>query len=201
MRITRLEIDQQTARLTIDIQYARLHVEHPHRRMKIESQSPEMTVERETPEVLLDLRGLKSNTGLKTYDQLISDAADKAKNHALSAVRDTVNKSKFLADITVGGNRIGQAAKSEMLTAVEPDMGHSRVPPGTVKMDGDPGSLQIQWSGYDLSIDWEGELGPEIYVEPPYSVEVDIAREPYIRISVSEIDIPNPAGRAINAEV
>ncbi|SMC35565.1 DUF6470 family protein [Papillibacter cinnamivorans] len=201
MKITKLEIEQQSALISVDVQNARLHVESPQRRMKIENNPPEMSVTRQDPEVLLDLSSLKENTGLKTYDQLISDAAAKAKTEALVAVRDTVNESRFIADTAAGGNRIGRTAKDEMLSPSDPDMGHSPVPPGAVEMDGDPGTLDIQWSGYDFSIDWEGELSPEIYVEPPYSVEVEIAREPSIRISVSELDIPNPAGRKIDAEV
>lgn len=201
MKVTRLEIEQQRAEITIDITNARLHVDMPKQSMEITSRSPEMTTHLESPEVLLDLTELKANTGLKTYAQLIKDAAAKANTSALQGIREIVNTAEYVSNIAAPGNKIGMIARDKMLRVTEPDMGRSRVPPGPVKMKGHPGKLEVDWSDHEFSIDWNGKCTPEIYVEPPCSVEVEISTRPYISITVKEEYIPAAAGRNVNTEV
>jgi hypothetical protein len=201
MKVARLEIEQQRAEITIDIVNARLHVEMPEQDMDITSKPAEMFTECEDPEVILDLTELKANTGLKTYDQLLSEAATKASGKALQSIKDIVNTAAFVGDVAIHGNKIGKMAREKMLRMIEPDMGRSPVPPGPVKMKGYPGKLEIDWSKHEFYIDWIGKTMPEIYVEPPCSVEVEISTKPYIRISVKEIYIPASSGRNVNTEV
>jgi hypothetical protein len=197
----KINIEQQMAQIDIDIQQAKLHLEMPNRRMEINQKRPEMTVYREAPEVELDMSELKANTGRKTYDQLITEAAQNAKTEARQVVKDIVNESKYVGDVTIHGNKVAAAAKDKMLETPAPAMGHNPVPPGAVDMDGNPGKLEIEWSGYELSIDWTGECMPEVTVEPPCSVDVEISRPPSVRISVTEVYIPASSGRNVNTEV
>jgi hypothetical protein len=189
------------AQIDIRIQQARLHLEMPDRRMEIVSKRPEMRAFQEKPEVELDMDELKANMGLKTYDQMITEAAYNARTEARQGIRETVSQSKFIGDVTINGNKIAMVARDKMLEYSEPQMGHSPVPPGAVDMDGKPGTLEIEWSGYELSIDWSGEFMPEITVEPPSSVDVEISRPPRVKISVTEVYIPATSGRNVNTEV
>jgi hypothetical protein len=200
MRVMRINIEQQRAQIDIDIQNARLQLKMPDRRMEIRHIQPEMAVASEAPEVRLDMDELKANTGLKNNDQLLAEAVQKAKAEARQGVRDIVNLSDFLGDVTVQGNKVAMAAKDQMLAYQNPDMGRSPVPPG-VEMDGKPGKLEIEWTDHDLSIDWTGDYMPEFYVEPPCSVNVEISRPPSVKISVEEVYIPASSGRNVNTEV
>jgi hypothetical protein len=195
----RINIEQQRAQIDIDIQQAKLRLRMPERQMEISQVRPEMTVSREEPEVRLDMDGLKANMGLKTNDQLLTDAVRKAEAEARQGVRDIVNLSDFLGDVTVEGNRIAIAAKDQLLAYQSPDMGRSPVPPN-VEMDGKPGKLEIEWTDSQLSIDWTGDFMPEFYVEPPCSVNVEISQPPSVKISVEEVYIPAASGRNVNTE-
>ena len=201
MRVMRINIEQQLAQIDIKTQQAQLRVEMPDRRMEISQQRPVMTTRRGKSEVKLDMDELKSNTGRKPFDQLMAESAQSAKAEARQGVSDIVNQSKFIGDVTINGNKVAMAAKDKMLRYIEPDMGRSPGPPAAVKMEGKPGKLEIEWSDYELSIDWIGECTPEVYVEPPCSVDVEISREPSVKISVTELDIPASSGRNINTEV
>lgn len=173
----------------------------PKRRMEITHKRPEMTINREKAEVTLDMSALKANIGLKTFDQLTAEAAVNAQATVRRSIAETVSTSDYISDVTVHSNKVADVARNKMLEFNEPVMGHNPVPPGPVKMEGNPGGFEIEWSGYDVSIDWVGGTMPEVYVEPPCSVEVEISKEPRVHISVTEIYIPASEGRNINTEV
>ena len=200
MKLVRLDIEQQRAQLDIDIVQARLHVEMPDRRMQIEQKPPEMTATSENPEVTLDMDSFKANIGLKTYEQLTAMAAVNAQSDATQGIKDIVNQAKSIGDVTSRGNEVGRWMKNQMLEAQDPEMGHSPVPPGALKMYGKPGMHEIEFSDYELSIDWVGANTPEIYVEPPSSVNVELSTQPELNITVSEVEIPASSGRHLNTE-
>ncbi|MGI5970204.1 MAG: DUF6470 family protein [Oscillospiraceae bacterium] len=199
MRVLRLNIEQQMAQIDVDIQNARLHLKTPERRLLIENKRPEMKAEYEKPSIELDMEEFKANLGLKSYSQLTAEAAQRAMADARRGIREIVNQSEYLSDVTKNGNKVGHLAKREMLEYKEPEMGHSLVP-ATVKMDGRPGKLEIEWTGYELSIDLVGDIMPEFYVEPPCSVNVEISTPPRVEISVTEVYIPPSSGRNVNKE-
>lgn len=201
MKLMRLEIEQQRAQLNIDIQQAQLRVEMPERRMEISQTRPEMTTHFEQPDVELNMDALKENTGLQNYDVLTAQAAAAAHAKAQQGIRAIVSQSEYLGDVTTPGNKVAALMKDQMLEFKDPDMGHSPVPPGAVEMKGKPGSLEIEWSDFELTIDWVGENKPEVYLEPPSSVDVEISTRPEVKISVSEVYIPTASGRNLNTEV
>ncbi len=200
MKVMRLEIEQQRAQIDIDIQNARLHVNMPKQRMEINQERPEMTVNYENPDVELDMDAFKANIGLKNYDQLTAEAAANAKATAQQGVKEIVSRSNYIGDVTIPGNKVAAAAKDKMLEVKAPQMGRSPVPPG-IDMYGKPGTVEIEFSDYELSIDWVGENKPEIYVEPPSSVDVELSTQPDVKISVQEVYIPASSGRNLNTEV
>jgi hypothetical protein len=201
MKLMRLEIEQQRAQINIDIQQARIRVDMPERRIEINQTRPEMTTHFEQPDVELNMDALKANIGLQNYDVLTAQAAAAAHAKAQQGIREIVSRTDYVSDVTIPGNKVATLAKDQMLAYQDPDMGHSRVPPEAVEMEGKPGSLSIEWSDYDLSIDLVGENAPEIYLEPPSSVDVEISTRPDVKISVSEVYIPTAAGRNLNTEV
>lgn len=201
MKVMRLSIEQHRAQINIEIQRAQLHVERPDRYMEIIHERPEMTVSLENAEVELDMDELKANIGLKTYGQLTAQAAADARAHANREIKEIVRTSKYIGDVTIHDNKVAKVAKDKMLEYHDPHMGRSPVPPGAVEMDGKPGTIEINWSSYELSIDWVGEYMPEVYVKPTGSVNVEISTQPSVKISVSEVYIPALSGRNVNTEV
>ena len=201
MRVMRLEIEQQRAQIDINIQPAQLHIEMPDRSMEINQKRPEMTARREQAGVELDMEEHKVNMGLKNYKQMTAAATADALASAQQGIREIVSTSKHLGDVTAHGNKVAAVVKDKMLEFSDPKMGHSPIPPGAVEMDGKPGTLEINWSDYDLSIDWSGECVPEISVEPQNSVDVELSTQPSVKMSASEVYIPASTGRNVNTEV
>lgn len=201
MKIARLEIEQQSAQLNIRVQNAQLHMEQPDRRMEIDQKLPDMAVTRSDGEVVLDLTAFKSNLGLKNFDELNREAAEQARTDALQAIRQTVNNAFFVGDPTKGPRRLAGRIRNEMLQPWRPAPKSDPVPDGDVGMDGVPGTLQIKWDTGDLNIEWNGDAFPDIYVEPPCSVEISLMQRPYVKISVVMDSIPSPAGRQVNTQV
>ncbi len=200
MKVMRVEIEQQRAQIKIETQQAQLRVEMPDRRMEITQTRPEMTVHRNNPEIELDMDDFKANIGLKTYDQLIAEAAASARIEARQGTQEIVRTSKYIGDVTIHSNKVAEVSSDQMLEFSDPDMGHNPIPPGAVEMAGKPGTLEIEWSGFEVSIDWVGDSMPEIYVEPPCSVNVEISTQPFIKISASEVYIPASSGRNVNTK-
>jgi len=195
-----LEIDQRMAKIGIEVQQAQLHVEMPDQSMEINWEPPKMTINHKSGDVDLNMDEFKSNLGLKNYDELIDDAASEAFTTAAEATKDIVNTAAFVGDVSIGGqNKVGEAAKNKMLEYIDTNTGRSSVPPN-ITMDGHPGSLEIEWTKGELSVDFEGGGMAEVYVEPPCSVEVQLAERPYVRVSLAEESIPPASGRKVSLQ-
>lgn len=200
MKITRLEIEQQRAEISIETQKAQLHVEMPDRRLKISSEVPQMTVHREDGSIELDMDEFKSNLGLKNYDVLTKDAVSKAYQESAQGIRDIVNNAAFVGDPSINGNKVAMAAKDKMLESVDISTGRSSVPP-KIEMEGNPGSLEINWTKGDVSIELEGKGQLDVYAEPPCSVEIELSQHPIVRVALVEESIPSAVGRSVSTKI
>jgi hypothetical protein len=130
------------------------------------------------------------------FDELSRDASAQAHADALEAIRDSVNVSNYMGDPAIQGvNKVGSLIKEDMLEPEDPAPDVSPVP-ARIDMDGEPGTMEIEWSDRELSIEWEGGGMPQVYVDPPYSVDGYMKEKPYVRISVSEESIPGPSGES-----
>ncbi len=200
MKVVRLEIEQQRAEINVEIQRAQLHVEMPDRKMDIEQVSPEMEVRRENGEVRIDMDAFRSNLGLKSTGELTREAAARARAESLRGIRESVNTAAFVGDVTISGDKIGMAARDKLLEFKDPSPGRSPVPPST-DMTGIPGETEIEWSRGDLSIEWEGAVMPEVYVEPPGSVEVSLSERASVSVTLVEESIPPASGRNVSVQI
>lgn len=201
MEIPKIHIEQQPAKIDIEIQRAQIHMEMPQREMHVEWEKPQMEVTRTQGDVELDMEDFKDNLGLKDYDQLNSEAVSQAKAEAIAGVRDIVSKAGFIGDVTNPGPKVGQYARQELLTPEQPPGGgHSAVPPD-IGMKGQPGKTEFQWTRGEMHIEWEGGGMPELYVEPPWSVEVELEQRAAVKVALDAESLPEPAGRNVNEHV
>jgi hypothetical protein len=201
MDTARLQIEQQRAQIQIDIQQAQLHVESEPRRMVVHREPPEMIVHREEGEVRLDMEDFKSRIGLKTYDEWNKDAAAEAHAKTLQSIREQVNEAAYVADVSLSGqNRIANLIKENMLEPKDPSLNIGPVP-AEIDMEGDPGKMKIEWSDSELSIEWEGGGPPQVYLDPPHSIDIYMEERPYVSVSVVRENGPKPSGRNIDTTV
>lgn len=200
MKVQRLQIEQQMAQIRIDSKLANLSIEAPHRRMRITRQDAQMTVQREAPDVELDMQDFRNKNGIKDIKAFMDDNTAKAYRQADQGIRETARDGDFVGTLPGSGSSIGRLAKSKLLEADMPEMNSGQVPYGPVKMKGDIGALAIDWSSHDLKIEWDDYQAPQITVEPKASVDVSVAREPYLEFTVVEQAIPPEKGTAVDAE-
>jgi hypothetical protein len=202
MKVRRLQIEQQMAQLQIDSRFARISIESKIRRMRIEQQNAQMTVQREDPKIELDLEAFKDNIGLKEISTLTQESAARAHELAKQGIRETVSNGNYVGTLPSHGNSIAQIAMQNMLKPSAPQTNRSSVPDGAVKMKGNPGDFNIDWSRNDITISWDQYEIPVITVEPPPPyVTIALAQKPALEFSVVEQSIPPETGNSVDMKV
>jgi hypothetical protein len=202
MKIRRLQIEHQMAQIRIDSQMARISIETQVRGMRIEQQHAQMKVERGNPEIELDLTAFKENIGIKSISTIAQESAARAQSQAEQGIRETVQNGRFVATLPSSGNPIAQVARQKMLRVPASRMNSGAVPDGAVKMKGNPGELNINWTKNDLKIKWDEFQTPVITVEPkPPYVTVDLEKKPALEFTVVEQAYPPESGSTFDKEV
>lgn len=185
MRLQRLEIEQQMAVLRIETTNAQLHVEMPDRTMSIEYTPSEMTTTHEDPELLIESKGFKHTLKMDDIFTYSGQNEAKAKGEYEKGVKRTAQDGDYVANTKIRGNRLAQIQKRKILERKAMRMNSGKVPEDAMTIKGRPGKLKIDWSRHEVDITWEGNTFPQIYVDPPYAVEVYLDEKPYIRISLA----------------
>ncbi len=201
MKVRRVQIEQQRAQLKIDSQMASLSIDMPIRRMKVEQRSAEMSVETEPARVKLDMEDFKNKIGIKSIYKLIDESSAQAIAHASEAIKEISNDGYFVGALPSNGNPIAELNRMKMLKVEEPKLYNGNVPDGTIKMEGTPGDIQIDWSSHEVKIIWDEYQTPSITVEPKASVNVELSPKPSIEFTVVEQTIPKESGRIVDTEV
>ncbi|MGE4354054.1 MAG: DUF6470 family protein [Oscillospiraceae bacterium] len=199
MKIQRLQIEQQFIQIGVDSQFAALSISIPTRRMKISRQDAEMDINRQSPDISLDMQDFRNNNGIKDIEAFSEEYTTKAFEHVSRSIRRLASDGDFMGALPSKGNKIAELAKNRMLESHAPQMNSGDVPYGAIKMKGDPGSFNIDWTSHDVKIQWDDYQTPKIIVEPKASVDVYVAREPLIEYTVIEQTIPAESGREIDA--
>jgi hypothetical protein len=202
MKVRRLQIEHQMAQLQIDSRFARISIESKIRRMRIEQLNAQMTVNRENPKIELDLEAFKDNIGLKEIGTLTHESAARARELAKQGIREMVRNGNYVGTLPSHGNAIAQVAMQEMLKSTVPQMGSGAVPDGAVKMKGNPGDFNIDWSRNDITISWDQYQIPVITVEPPPPyVTIALAQKPALEFTIVEQSYPPETGSSVDMKV
>ncbi|NCB50712.1 MAG: hypothetical protein EOM54_02345 [Clostridia bacterium] len=201
MKVQRIQIEQQMVKLEINSRLASISVDAPRRRMKIERQDAQLSIEREAPDIEIDMQDFRDNCGQKDIGSFMGEITAKAQSNARRSIQEKASDGDFVGALPGSGNSIGRLAKSKLLEVDPPVMNSGRVPYGAVKMKGNIGDIDINWSRHDIRIEWDDFQTPQITVEPKASVDINVAQEPYLEFTVVEESIPAEKGTAIDAAV
>ncbi|MPM09135.1 hypothetical protein SDC9_55451 [bioreactor metagenome] len=200
MKVQRLQITHQMAKIFVESQRASLSIETKKRQMNTKTQPAQMSVEKENPKVKLDLESFRDNIGLKSYRTLTAESAAQAQANVKQYIEGINADADFIGTLPSKGNAVAQAALSKMLQSKVPEMNSGDVPDGAIKMEGNPGTIKINWSKHDLKIIWDNFQSPVITVEPKASVKINMVQEPSVQYSVVELTIPPESGGNIDTE-
>ena len=202
MKVDRLKIEQQFAQIQINSTMAGLSIETHRRGMRVEHQRARMSVERTPGSVKLDMKSYYRNIGLESAAEYTDNNVRQAYSDAQQGIQRIVSEGNQIGTLPGNGKQIAQVASNRMIqnTLTNNQSGGS-VPAGAIKMEGDPGSLNINWQRYDMRISWDPFESPSITVEPKPSVRIEMLQEPKVEISVVEDYIELETGKNIDTEI
>jgi hypothetical protein len=198
MKVQRLQIEQQMAKIDIESTKPVLKIDMPKREMQIVTKNAEMTLNMEQGGVEIDMTAFRNNMGVRSLSDFSSKNIADAKAGVEQRRREYTAEGDLIAALPSNGNSIAQVALSHVLAADMPEMNSGKVPEKPVKVSGQPGKIDINWSKSDVVIKWGKYEPPEITVEPKASVNIELAQEPIVECKVVEMEIPPETGRMID---
>jgi len=202
MSIKRLNIDQQFAEIGVRSTPAKMNISLPRMQMRIRTETPQMQIDRKAPSFKVNRRKINNESGLAGSLELSKTFRNKGRQAALRGAKQAKDDGNFLANHRIPGDKVvPQLAKNKaMARAQKPDFNVGLMPAGSPEVTWDKGHMRVNWSKHSVVIDWDGEYMPELTIDPKYSVEVFLRKQPYFRVFVEEAVSPG-AGRYIDHAV
>ena len=197
--ISRLIIEQQVARIGIETTNAQLSIHTPRPQMAIESVPAQMSIDRENPSFEVDWEAVRAESGLRSPVNLSKYVRDTSRNKAMQSIGQSARDGDFLGDVTQPGNRVAQLAKSKTKNRTQTEINLGLMPKHRPNIQWNPGHVNVSWSRHRLIVEWDTEFMPVFVVDPPYSVEIFLTQQPYIRVSIAEGEAsPYEPGKAVD---
>jgi len=201
--LQKLLIDQQLAEIGLKITPAKMHISTPQMVMRIKSEAPQMKIESKTPTFKVNRKKINSESGLKPPSEFTKAFRDEGISGALRGAKTAGKDGDFIGDARIQGNRIAKLSRSKTLAAAtrKKQLDLALMPEHSPEFAWDKGYLRINWSKHSIVIDWDGEYMPRLTVDPKYSVEVFLRKEPYFRVKVKDMIDPNSPGRYVDQAI
>ena len=202
MSIKRLNIDQQFAEIGVRSTPAKMNISMPRMQMRISTETPQMQIDRKAPTFKVNRKKINDSSGLKAPLELAKTYRDRGRQAALRGARQAKDDGNYIANPKIPGDKaIPQLAKNKASARLQkPDYNVGLMPASSPEVVWDKGYMRVNWSKHSVVIDWDGEYMPEMTVDPKYSVEVFLRKQPYFRVFVEEAVSPG-AGRYIDHAV
>ena len=125
---------------------AKLDMQQPKADVNITQTPAKMNVQQEDAKVRIDQSQARADVGLKTITQLNDEFAQGGEQAVLEYISKTAQEGDMLASIENGGNAIADIARQNSVKD-RPDFNIDFIPRyGSVKIDVEPGKLDINWT-------------------------------------------------------
>lgn len=125
---------------------AKLDIEQPKADMQITQTPAKMEVQQEDAKVRIDQSEAFADAGMKSITQLNREFAQEGQQAVLEYISKTSQEGDMLGAIENGGNAIADIARQNSIKG-RPDFNITFIPKyGSVKIDVDPGRLDINWT-------------------------------------------------------
>ena len=201
--ISQITIIQQLAEIGVRITPGQMHIQRQQMKMNIESEMPEMEIEHKNPSFKVNRKKINSESGLKPPDVLSKEFRDKGKDDALTGIKTAVEDGNFLGDVTMPGDRVGKLAHKKTLSSLlkKKETNIGLMPKSSPEIVWERGYIRINWSKHSILIDWDGDYMPKVTIDPKYSIEVYLRKEPYFKIIVNAPEDPGRPGRFVDKAI
>jgi hypothetical protein len=145
MNFPQIRMQSTFGQIEINTQRAQLQMEQPPATLSIEQPPAQMEVEKIPPRLTIDQTRARADVEIKSAPQTIEDTAQQAREDVLEGIARRSQEGDAMMNIENGGNAIAQLAKQHKVLP-EHEFGIGWIPSvGSVRMDYDPGRLDIHW--------------------------------------------------------
>jgi hypothetical protein len=183
MNFPQITMHSTYGQIEINTQNASLTIEQPPVDLSIEQPKAEMTVNRIPSKLTIDQSKARADVDLKSARQRIEDAAQQGQQSVAQGIARRAQEGEELMKIENGGNPIAQQAKQHNLIP-EQEFGLGCVPSlGSVKIDYDPGQLNINWTTHKSIINSQSHK-PIINFYPG-KINISMKQYPSLNIDIS----------------
>ena len=201
--IYRINIDQQFAEVGVRTIPAKLKITMPQMNMRVTTEAARMEIERQAPSFKLNRKKINSESGLKPPIELTNAYRDRGRAGAFRGTKTAVEDGNFLGETKRRGDRVGQLAHQKTLSAIlkKKQFNIGLMPKSKPEVEWEKGTMSINWSKHSIVIDWDGEYMPQLTVDPKYSIEVFLRKEPYFRVTVEDVIDPGMPGKYVDRAI
>ncbi|MDP4085198.1 MAG: DUF6470 family protein [Bacillota bacterium] len=182
MNFPQIQMQSTFGQIEINTQSAQLQMEQPPGTLTIEQPPAQMQVESRPARLTIDQTKAWADVNIKSAPQSIEDAAQEARQDVLEGIARRTQEGEAMMKIENGGNAIAELAKQHKVLP-EHEFVLGWIPSaGSVKIDVDPGSLDIQWKVNKPIIN--SQVNQPIIQYTPGSVEINMKQYPSLKIDV-----------------
>jgi len=201
--LQQLVIDQQLAEIGVNIMPAKMRISIPRMHMKITTEAPKMEIESEAPSFRVNRKKINNESGLKSPMEFAKEYRNEGISAALKGIKAAGKEGDFVGDARIRGNKFARIAHNKSLASAtrKKQLDLALMPKSSPEFAWDKGYMRINWSKHSIVIDWDGEYMPRLTVDPKYSVEVYLRKEPYFRVKVKDMEDPNSPGRYVDQAI
>jgi len=201
--LQKLVIDQQRAEIGVKVTPAKMNISVPHMKMRIKTETPQMRIERRAPSFKVNRKKINNESGLKSPMEFTKVHRNEGLSSALKGIKAAGKEGDFIGDVRIQGNRIAKLSRSKSLASAtrKKQLELGLMPQSSPEFAWDKGSMSINWSKHSIVIDWDGDYMPRLTVDPKYSVEIYLRKEPYFRVRVKDMVDPNLPGRFVDQAI
>ncbi|MGG5255320.1 DUF6470 family protein [Neobacillus sp. SM06] len=146
MRLPQIRLESTSARIAIHTQNAKMEIEQPPAELSIQQPKADIEIAKIPSRLTIDQTKARADVDLKSTPQRIREAAQQGYQDALKGIARRIQEGEELMRIENRGNPIAEQAKNHHFLP-EHEFTLGWIPSlGSVQINYDPGSLDIQWN-------------------------------------------------------
>jgi hypothetical protein len=186
MRLPQIRMESTYAKIELNSRKGQQEIEQPSARLSIQQPKAEMEVEKIPSRLTIDQSRARADVDLKSASQRIEEAAQQGYQDLLEGIARRAQEGEAMMKIENGGGAIAQLAKQHKVLP-EHEFGLGWIPSvGSVRVDYDPGRLDIYWKVNKPIID--SQTNQPIINYYPGSVEVNMKQYQSLRIDFDNLN-------------
>jgi hypothetical protein len=181
-----IRITTEKASLAIQSTKAKLNLKSAQPRMSIQTVPARMNVDRKSPSFRVNWQKFRNEVGVKSPAELMKTISDDSRQRIADTTARIVNDGNQMKRVETGEDMVVRLAQQENLSGGDYEVNVVSIPQTPPQVEWDEGHMKVDWSHFELSIEWdvpnrriEGEF-------EPHTVEVKMRNYPKVKIEYIE---------------